>query len=135
MSYSAPFVPNPDYDVDAAFLDVLVHTHHPAVSSGPAADVLARIEQQYQDCIKALEDRNVALVKEGEAAATKIERLGSKIVRLETEVCALEGDVETQLAVLQDRTECVFVQTHSVPEKVVVLRVGEEKWSGIFREA
>ncbi|KAB2103659.1 hypothetical protein AG0111_0g8377 [Alternaria gaisen] len=128
MSYSAPFQPDPDYDVDAALLDVLVHTHHPAVSSGPAADVLARIEKQYQDCVKVLEERNAALMKEGEAAAAKIERL-------ETEVCALEGDVETQLAVLQDRAECVFVQTHIVPDKVVVLRVGEEKWSGIFKEA
>ncbi|RYN30084.1 hypothetical protein AA0119_g2098 [Alternaria tenuissima] len=128
MSYSAPFQPNPDYDVDAALLDILVHTHHPAVSSGPAADVLARIEKQYQDCVRVLEERNAALVKEGEAAAAKIERL-------ETEVCALEGDVETQLAVLQDRAECVFVQTHIVPDKVVVLRFGEEKWSGIFKEA
>ncbi|CAN9362485.1 unnamed protein product [Alternaria alternata] len=128
MSYSAPFQPNPDYDVDAALLDILVHTHHPAVSSGPAADVLARIEKQYQDCVRVLEERNAALVKEGEAAAAKIERL-------ETEVCALEGDVETQLAVLQDRAECVFVQTHIVPDKVVILRVGEEKWSGIFKEA
>ncbi|CAN9130006.1 hypothetical protein CC77DRAFT_1056983 [Alternaria alternata] len=128
MSYSAPFQPNPDYDVDAALLDILVHTHHPAVSSGPAADVLARIEKQYQDCVRVLEERNAALVEEGEAAAAKIERL-------ETEVCALEGDVETQLAVLQDRAECVFVQTHIVPDKVVVLRVGEEKWSGIFKEA
>ncbi|CAN9144004.1 unnamed protein product [Alternaria alternata] len=128
MSYSAPFQPNPDYDVDAALLDILVHTHHPVVSSGPAADVLARIEKQYQDCVKALEERNTALVKEREAAAAKIEHL-------ETEVCALEGDVETQLAVLQDRAECVFVQTHIVPDKVVVLRVGEEKWSGIFKEA
>ncbi|KAH8627803.1 hypothetical protein IG631_17571 [Alternaria alternata] len=128
MSYSAPFQPNPDYDVDAALLDILVHTHHPAVSSGPAANVLARIEKQYQDCVKVLEERNAALVKEGEAAAANIERL-------ETEVCALEGDVETQLAVLQDRAECVFVQTHIVPDKVVVLRVGEEKWSGIFKEA
>ncbi|CAN9396179.1 unnamed protein product [Alternaria alternata] len=127
MSYSAPFQPNPDYDVDAALLDILVHTHHPAVSSGPAADVLARIEKQYQDCVRVLEERNAALVKEGEAAAAKIERL-------ETEVCALEGDVETQLAVLQDRAECVFVQTHIVPDKVVVLRVGEGKWSGIFKE-
>jgi hypothetical protein len=69
-------------------------------------------------------------VKEVEAAATKVERL-------ETEVCALEGDVETQLAVLQcmKRTECVFVQTHIVPGKKVVLRVGEEMWSGIFKEA
>ncbi|CAN9159602.1 unnamed protein product [Alternaria alternata] len=128
MSYSAPFQPNPDYDIDAALLDILVHTHHPAVSSGPAADVLARIEKQYQDCVRVLEERNAALVKEGEAAAAKIERL-------ETEVCALEGDVETQLAVLQDRAECVFVQTHIVSDKVVVLRVGEEKWSGIFKEA
>ncbi|RYN34948.1 hypothetical protein AA0113_g515 [Alternaria arborescens] len=128
MSYSAPFQPNPDYDVDAALLDILVHTHHPAVSSGPAADVLARIEKQYQDCVRVLEERNAVLAKEGEAAAAKIERL-------ETEVCALEGDVETQLAVLQDRAECVFVQTYIVPDKVVVLRVGEEKWSGIFKEA
>lgn len=97
--------------------------------------MLARIEKQYQDCVKALEERNAALeernnalVKEGEAAAAKIEHL-------ETEVCALEGDVETQLAVLQDRAECVFAQTHIVPDKVVVLRVGEEKWSGIFKEA
>ena len=70
--------------------------------------MLARIEKQYQDCVKALEERNAALeerntalVKEGEAA---------------------------------DRAECVFVQTHIVPDKVVVLRVGEEKWSGIFKE-
>lgn len=88
------------------------------------------MEQQYQDCIKTLQDRNAALMKERAAAATKIERL-------EAEVCALEGDVATQRAVLRDmtRTECVFVQTHIVPEEKIVLRVGEELWSGIFKEA
>ena len=97
--------------------------------------MLARIEKQYKDCVRVLEARNAALeahnaflAKEGEAAAAKIERL-------ETEVCALEGDVEALLVVLEDRAECVFVQTHIVPEKPVVLRVGEEKWSGIFKHA
>jgi hypothetical protein len=70
-------------------------------------------------------------VKEGEAK-------GAEIERLETEVCALEGDLVTLEVVLRDtklEMKGVFVQTHIVPEKKVVLRVGEEMWSGIFKHA
>jgi hypothetical protein len=53
----------------------------------------------------------------------------------------LEGDLVTLEVVLRDtklemvEMKGVFVQTHIVPEKKVVLRVGEEMWSGIFKHA
>lgn len=63
-------------------------------------------------------------MKEKSAAA-------AKIADLETTKDALLAILRKKMA---DEMKGVFVQTHIVPDKKVVLRVGEELWSGIFKD-
>ncbi|KAI4666778.1 uncharacterized protein J4E79_002818 [Alternaria viburni] len=117
MSHQTNLPGHHDGDIVATELDIFTASDHPALAAGPAADALRRIEKQYQHLVELL-------MKEKSAAA-------AKIIDLEDTQRALFETLGKKMA---DEVKGVFVQTHIVPDKKVVLRVGEELWSGIFKD-
>ncbi|KAI4625576.1 hypothetical protein J4E80_002708 [Alternaria sp. BMP 0032] len=117
MSHQTNLLGHHDADIVATELDIFTASDHPALAAGPAADALRRIEQQYQHLVELL-------MKEKSAAAARIEDL-------ETTNAALLKILGKKMA---NEVNGIFVQTHIVPAKRVVLRPGEELWSGIFKD-
>ncbi|KAI4632480.1 uncharacterized protein J4E87_001953 [Alternaria ethzedia] len=116
MSHQTNLPGHHDAEIAAAEVDILVVSDHPALATGRAAEELKRIEAQYRHVVELL-------VQEKSAAAARIEDL-------ETTNAALLKILGKKMA---DEVNGIFVQTHIVPAKRVVLRPGEELWSGIFK--